>query len=93
MNKEQLAEKLATQTGTSKAASARLVDNFISIVTNTLKTGDHVVLSGFGRFDTYQRQSRNGRNPQTGALIKIASRRAARFVAGVDLRKAIAKKK
>lgn len=93
MNKQQLAERVATQTGTSKAVSTRLIDNFISIITTALKTGDHVVLSGFGRFDTYQRKSRNGRNPQTGALIKIASRKAARFVAGVDLRNAIAKKK
>ena len=65
MNKQHLADKLASQTGMSKAESTRLIDSFISIVTNTLKACDHVVLSGFGRFDTYQRQSRNGRNPQT----------------------------
>ena len=93
MNKQQLADKLASHTGASKAASTRLIDSFVSIVTNTLKAGDHVVLSGFGRFDTYQRKSRNARNPRTGALIRVASRKTARFVAGVDLRNAVAKKK
>jgi DNA-binding protein HU-beta len=56
-----------------------------------LKGGDNITLSGFGTFSVYHRKARNGRNPQTGELIKIKTRRVAKFSAGIDLKKALAR--
>jgi len=92
MNKTDLAEQIASDVNLSKAEATRIVDLLITKISSALKKGDHVTLSGFGSFSTYQRQSRNGRNPQTGALIKIASRRVAKFTPGVDLKSAVARK-
>jgi nucleoid DNA-binding protein len=57
-----------------------------------LKKGDRVTLVGFGTFGVSQRKARNGRNPQTGAVIKIAARKVARFTPGLELKKAVNKK-
>jgi DNA-binding protein HU-beta len=51
-----------------------------------------VALIGFGTFSVSQRKARNGRNPQTGATIKIAARKVAKFSAGADLKKAVNRK-
>jgi DNA-binding protein HU-beta len=92
MNKTDLAEQIASDSSVSKAEATRIVDLLIAKITSSLKRGDHVTLSGFGSFSTYQRQARNGRNPQTGALIKIATRRVAKFAPGVDLKRAVGRK-
>lgn len=91
MNKADLAEQIATSANVNKSGATRVVDLLIAKISSALKKGDHVTLSGFGTFSTYPRQARNGRNPQTGALIKIASRRVAKFTPGVDLKKAVKK--
>ena len=85
MNKLSLAQRIAAKQGISLAAVHRTVESFMSTITPALKSGDHVTLSGFGRFDTYQRKARNGRNPLTGAEMIIKGRRVARFVAGTEL--------
>jgi DNA-binding protein HU-beta len=64
----------------------------IDTVTAALKKGDRVTLVGFGTFSVSQRKARNGRNPQTGSVIKIAARRVAKFTPGVELKKAVNKK-
>ncbi len=92
MNKSGLAERIANAQNISKAAATEIVDLVIDTISSALKKGDDVTLSGFGTFSTYQRQSRNGRNPQTGAPIKIAARRVAKFTPGVELKKAVARK-
>lgn len=92
MNKSGLVERIVTTNNVSKSAATEIVDSFIDAISSALKKGDHVTLSGFGTFSTYQRQARNGRNPQTGALIKIAARRVAKFTPGVDLKRAIGRK-
>lgn len=92
MNKGHLVEKIAADTGISKAQAAHTVESVIEGISSALKKGDRVTLSGFGTFSTYQRKARNGRNPQTGTVIKINSRRVAKFTAGVDLKKAVNKK-
>ncbi|OLB87228.1 MAG: hypothetical protein AUI17_03140 [Acidobacteriales bacterium 13_2_20CM_2_55_5] len=56
------------------------------------RKGDRVALIGFGTFSVSQRKARNGRNPQTGATIKIAARKVAKFSAGADLKKAVNRK-
>lgn len=92
MNKGHLVEKIAADANISKALASDMVESVISGISGALKKGERVTLSGFGTFSVYQRKARNGRNPQTGSLIKIASRRVAKFTPGVDLKKAVNKK-
>jgi DNA-binding protein HU-beta len=89
MNKTHLVDTLTSETGVSKSQASRAIDCIVLSITAALRRREHVVLSGFGSFSVYQRKARNGRNPQTGAIIKIKSRQAARFSAGSDLNKAI----
>ena len=58
-----------------------------------LKKGERVTIVGFGTFNVSQRKARNGRNPQTGSLIKIAARRVAKFTPGIELKKAVSRNK
>ena len=93
MNKGDLIERIATGAGISKAQAGRAVEAGISAVTGALKKGERVALVGFGTFSVSQRKARNGRNPQTGATIKIAARKVAKFTPGADLKKAVNSKK
>jgi len=92
MNKADLVDKIAASTGISKTAAAAAIDTFIDTVTSALKKGDRVALVGFGTFSVSLRKARNGRNPQTGGVIKIAARRVAKFTPGVELKKHVNKK-
>ena len=92
MNKGDLVEKIAASAGISKTAAAIAIDTLVSAVTSALKKGDRVTLVGFGTFSVSQRKARNGRNPQTGGVIKIAARRVAKFSPGVELKKHVNKK-
>jgi DNA-binding protein HU-beta len=78
MNKADLIDRISAGCGISKTQA-----------TGALKKGDRVALIGFGTFSISQRKARNGRNPQTGATIKIAARRVAKFTAGAELKKAV----
>ena len=68
------------------------IDEFVDSVTRALKKGDRVTLVCFGTFSVLQRKARNGRNPQTGGVLKIAARRVAKFSPGVELKKQVNKK-
>lgn len=92
MNKADLVEKIAASTGITKTSAAAAIDTLVDAVTAALKKGDRVTLVGFGTFSVSQRKARNGRNPQTGGVLKIAARRVARFTPGVDLKKHVNKK-
>jgi len=92
MNKGDLVDKIAAANGISKTAAGGALDTVVDAVTVALKKGDRVTLVGFGTFSTSQRKARNGRNPQTGGVIKIAARRVAKFTPGVELKKAVNKK-
>jgi DNA-binding protein HU-beta len=92
MNKNDLVEKIATSAAITKTAAAAAIDCFVDSVTTALKKGDRVALVGFGTFSVSQRKARNGRNPQTGGVLKIAARRVAKFTPGVDLKKQVNKK-
>ncbi len=91
MNKTDLVEKICEDAHLNKTQSKRAVDAMMRCVTTALKRGDHITLSGFGAFSVYERKARNGRNPQTGSVIKIKGRRVAKFTPGVDLKKAVGK--
>jgi DNA-binding protein HU-beta len=76
----------------SKTAALKIMETVMLGITTALKKGDHVTLSGFGTFSTYQRKARNARNPQTGEMIKLPARRTVKFSPGIDLKKAVSRK-
>ena len=85
MNKAELIAKLADDAEVTKTQANAVLDSFISAVTTTLKKGGKVTLVGFGTFSVTKRAARNGRNPQTGAVIKIKAKKVAKFKAGKEL--------
>jgi DNA-binding protein HU-beta len=85
MNKAELIAQLADDAGITKTQANATLDSFIATVTKTLKKGDKVTLVGFGTFSVTKRAARMGRNPQTGATIKIKAKKVARFKAGKEL--------
>ena len=85
MNKAELITKLADDAGITKTQANAALDSFIGAVTKTVKGGGKVTLVGFGTFSVSKRAARNGRNPQTGEVIKIKARKVAKFKAGKEL--------
>jgi len=92
MNKADLVDKIAGACDISKVQATAAIDTAVNSITSALKKGERVALIGFGTFSVSQRRARNGRNPQTGATIKIAARKVAKFTPGNELRKAVNKK-
>ncbi|MCQ2229532.1 MAG: HU family DNA-binding protein [Bacteroidales bacterium] len=84
MNKTQLVDAIAAKSGLSKVDAKKAVDAFIDVTAETLKN-DKIQLVGFGTFSVSERAARTGRNPQTGAEIKIAAKKLIKFKAGADL--------
>jgi len=93
MNKADLIEKIFAEQGprVSKAQAARALDSVIGGITDALKRGERVTISGFGTFTSAKRKARVGRNPQTGEPINIAARTVARFTPGKELRRDLEK--
>lgn len=89
MNRQQLIDALATKTGNTKAGADRNIAALIEIITATLKKGDKLALVGFGTFEVRKRSARVGRNPQTGAEIKIKASKVPAFKAGATLKTAV----
>jgi len=89
MNKADLVEKVATQTGLTKKASREAVDAMISAITDSLTTEERVTLVGFGTFQVRQRKARKGVNPQTREAINIPAKKVPKFVAGKGLREKV----
>jgi DNA-binding protein HU-beta len=85
MNKAELVAQLSEDAGITKTQANAVLDSFTATVTKTLKKGDKVTLVGFGTFSVSKRAARTGRNPQTGAAIKIKAKKVAKFKAGKDL--------
>jgi DNA-binding protein HU-beta len=89
MNKAEIVEKIAKDTGVTKVTAAAAVESLIDGITRALKKGNSVSFVGFGTFKTASRKARTARNPQTGAAIKIPKRRVPRFSAGKALKAAV----
>ena len=89
MNKTELIEALAAKCDLSKAAAGRAVDGLTEIIAETLTKGDSVSLIGFGTFSVGNRAARTGRNPKTGAELKIAASKTPKFSAGAKLKSAV----
>ena len=81
VNKAQLIEKLSTQLGSKKAATDA-VDAVVDTITRAVASGERVAITGFGVFDRVARPARLGRNPRTGAAVKIKKTTVPKFKAG-----------
>ena len=89
MNKTELIEHIAAKSDISKAAATRALASIIEAVKKTLKKGDTVTLVGFCTFSVSKRAARTGRNPRTGAALKIKAAKVPRFKAGKGLKDAL----
>jgi len=89
MNRKEFAEAIAKKTGKSNAKANHLIAVFIDVITDTLKKGDSLSLVGFGTFEVRKRAARVGRNPATGAELKIKATKTPAFKAGAKLKAAV----
>ena len=89
MNKSELIDAIAESADVSKAAAGRALEATVEAVKKALKKGDIVTLVGFGSFYVGKRAARSGRNPRTGASIKIKAAKVPKFRAGKGLKDAI----
>jgi DNA-binding protein HU-beta len=92
MNKADLVARVAKECGLPKKASADAIESVIGAISKSLSKGESVQLIGFGSFIVRKRQAREGRNPRTGAKLKIAAKKVPVFKAGRALKAAVAKK-
>ena len=89
MNKSELIDQIAKSADLSKAAAGRALDATVAAVKTALKKGGEVTLVGFGTFYVSKRAARSGRNPRTGATIKIKAAKVPKFRAGKALKDAV----
>ena len=89
MNKSELIDAIAVSADISKAAAGRALDGTIDAVKKALKKGEMVSLVGFGTFYVGKRAARSGRNPRTGASIKIKAAKVPKFRAGKALKDSV----
>jgi len=90
MNKAELIDQIAKDAGITKGQANDAINSFTDTVASALKKGDKVTLVGFGTFSVTQRAARNGRNPQTGEVIKIKASKSPKFKAGKEFATKIA---
>ena len=89
MNKTELVDRIAEQSEMDRAQAARHLDAFLEAVTESLKSGDEIQITGFGKFYANERAAREGRNPQTGQQMTIPAKRVPAFSAGNGLKQAV----
>lgn len=93
MNKSELVEKIASDADLSKASADRALSAVIAHIIKAVTKGDDVQLIGFGAFKSGKRAARLGRNPATGAEIKIPAAKTVKFTAGKAFKDAVNKRK
>ena len=79
MNTSEIADQIATEQGLTKAAAKQAIESVVTAIINAAAKGDEISLSGFGKFKVTSRAAREGRNPATGATIKIAASKKLSF--------------
>lgn len=89
MTKTELIAKMADTADISKAAAGAAFHELIGSITKTVKKGQKVSIVGFGTFSLTKRKARQGRNPRTGEVVKIAARKAPKFTAGKAFKDAV----
>lgn len=90
MNKTELIHAVAAKSGLTKANTALVLDGMIEAVKESLVKNESVQLIGFGSFEVTERAAREGRNPATGAALKIAAKKVVKFKVGKALADAVA---
>ena len=93
MNKTQLVDAIALESGVSKNEAKKVVDAFTTVVAAELRKGEKVQMVGFGTFEVVDRAAREGRNPRTGKSMKIKASKAPKFKAGKKLKDEVNSKK
>jgi len=89
MNKAELVEEMADQTGLTKRTSKEALDAVVSAIIDSLVKEERVTLVGFGTFQVVSRKARRGRNPQTGEEIQIPAKKVPKFKPGKGLREKV----
>ncbi len=89
MNKGDLINAVADAAGVTKAQAGSAIDAVFTGIESSLKSGDKAAFVGFGTFSTAHKEARDGRNPSTGATIKIAAKTSVKFKAGKSLTDAV----
>ena len=91
MNKADLINHIAGETGLTKSQAESAINSFTGAVSKSLSNGEPVTLIGFGTFSVAERSARTGRNPQTGATLKIAPKKLPKVSAGKALKDVVDK--
>lgn len=89
MNKQDFIDKISKKAGITKREAKESIDVLFEEITKALKKGQKVTFVGFGTFSTRRRKARKGRNPKTGATIRIAAKRVPKFSAGKALKESV----
>jgi DNA-binding protein HU-beta len=89
MKKKELIERIAEEAGVPTSEAQKYFEAFEEVVTEALKAGEEVQITGFAKFSVRERKVREGRNPQTGEMMKIAAQKVPSFSAGNPLKEAI----
>lgn len=89
MNKTELIEQVAKRMDTSTSESQRYLDALMTVIEDTLKGGEEIQITGFGKFYLQERKAREGRNPQTGKKMRIPASKVPSFSAGNAFKEAI----
>lgn len=89
MNRKELIDALAQKTGSTKIVAEHNIAALIEVIGETLGQGDSIALVGFGTFEVRERAARTGRNPKTGAELKIAASKVPAFKPGATLKAAV----
>ncbi|MEE9364491.1 MAG: HU family DNA-binding protein [Cellulophaga sp.] len=89
MNKTELIDAMAADSGITKASAKKALESFLGNVEGSLNKGNRVSLVGFGSWSVSRRNAREGRNPQTGKTIQIAAKNVVKFKAGAELAKSV----
>src|SRR5437763_13452763 len=93
VNKTQLVEQIATQTGVGKPDVEKVMKQFIDTVQQSVKKGEKVSLPGFGGWSQTQRKARTARNPRTGAAVKVPAGKGVKFTVGATFKDIVAAKR
>jgi len=89
MNKTELINQIAESADISKKEAGNALQGFMMAITDTLEKGDKLQLIGFGTFSVSKRAARDGRNPQTGKVVKISAKNVVKFKVGSKLSEAV----
>jgi DNA-binding protein HU-beta len=93
VNKTELIDAVAKDSGLARTDTAKALESVVMTITKTLRSGEEVAITGFGKFSVSKRAARKGRNPATGQAIRIKASKAPKFTAGASLKTAVNDKK